>query len=77
MPKTIVVIGGFVTDLVTVANRCPDAGETLTSTSFSQHPGGKGATQPSLPTDSLTTNLSLQHSQPPQLKRLLRHRQSL
>lgn len=43
MPKTIVVIGGFVTDLVTVANRCPDAGETLTSTSFSQHPGGKGA----------------------------------
>lgn len=43
MPKTIVVIGGFVTDLVTVTNRCPDVGETITSASFSQHPGGKGA----------------------------------
>ena len=43
MPRTVVVISGFVTDLVSVASRCPDSGETLTSSSYSEHPGGKGA----------------------------------
>ncbi|MCJ1381397.1 hypothetical protein MMC17_004507 [Xylographa soralifera] len=39
----ILVFGGIVTDLVTVLERLPDSGETLTSTSFSTHAGGKGA----------------------------------
>ena len=37
------MIGGIVTDLVTTTHRVPDSGETLTSKSFSTHPGGKGA----------------------------------
>ena len=43
MPSNIVVIGGIVRDLVTTTHRVPDSGETLTSKSFSTHPGGKGA----------------------------------
>lgn len=57
MPRTIVVIGGFVTDLVTVARRVPDPGETIVSDSFSQHPGGKGA-------NSAVACYRLSHSKP-------------
>ena len=69
MPKIISVVGGFVTDLVSIASRCPDAGETLTSNSFTQHPGGKGANsavaayrlshrRPSLQPDPTTQSIS-------------------
>ena len=44
MPRTFVVIGGFATDLIIVAHRVPGSEETIVSDSFSQHPGGKGAT---------------------------------
>lgn len=44
-PKTITVIGSLNTDLVTVTPRVPSGGETLTATSFSTGPGGKGANQ--------------------------------
>lgn len=44
-PKTISVIGSLNTDLVTVTPRLPAGGETLTATSFSTGPGGKGANQ--------------------------------
>ena len=43
MSRTTVVIGGFVTDLVTVARRASGSGETIVPDSFNQHPGGKGA----------------------------------
>ncbi|KAI4284491.1 MAG: hypothetical protein L6R38_001373 [Xanthoria sp. 2 TBL-2021] len=42
-PRIIAVVGGLVTDLITIAERIPDNGETLVSKQFSQHPGGKGA----------------------------------
>ncbi|KAG9003460.1 hypothetical protein FRB94_009995 [Tulasnella sp. JGI-2019a] len=41
----IVVIGSLNYDLVSVVRRLPNAGETLTSESFSTNPGGKGANQ--------------------------------
>lgn len=44
-PKTITIIGSLNTDLVTVTPRVPSGGETLTGTSFSTGPGGKGANQ--------------------------------
>lgn len=44
-PKTITVIGSLNTDLVTLTPRVPTGGETLTATSFSTGPGGKGANQ--------------------------------
>jgi ribokinase len=44
-PKTIIIIGSLNTDLVTVTPRVPSGGETLTATSFSTGPGGKGANQ--------------------------------
>ncbi|CAD6449908.1 06b46ab2-1f21-49f5-bbaf-4eaf6ca96b40 [Sclerotinia trifoliorum] len=44
-PKTITVIGSLNIDLVTLTPRVPDGGETLTATSFSTGPGGKGANQ--------------------------------
>ncbi|KAL8922914.1 MAG: hypothetical protein Q9208_004876 [Pyrenodesmia sp. 3 TL-2023] len=42
-PRVIAVVGGLVTDLITIAERIPDNGETLVSKHFSRHPGGKGA----------------------------------
>ncbi|TVY19677.1 Ribokinase [Lachnellula arida] len=45
MSKTITVIGSLNTDLVTLTPRVPSGGETLTATSFSTGPGGKGANQ--------------------------------
>lgn len=42
-PFRIAVISGLVIDLVSVTDRIPDGGETITSLSFSTHPGGKGA----------------------------------
>jgi len=44
-PKNITVIGSLNVDLVSTTARVPSAGETLTGTSFSIHPGGKGANQ--------------------------------
>jgi len=44
-PKIITVIGSLNTDLVTVTPRVPGGGETLTASSFSTGPGGKGANQ--------------------------------
>ncbi|KAG9234672.1 ribokinase-like protein [Amylocarpus encephaloides] len=43
--KTITIIGSLNTDLVTLTPRVPSGGETLTATSFSTGPGGKGANQ--------------------------------
>lgn len=43
MPRAIVVIGGLVTDLVTVARRASGSEGTIVPDSFNQHPGGKGA----------------------------------
>ncbi|KAJ8057891.1 hypothetical protein OCU04_013073 [Sclerotinia nivalis] len=44
-PKIITVIGSLNIDLVTLTPRVPAGGETLTATSFSTGPGGKGANQ--------------------------------
>lgn len=41
--RTICVIGSLNTDLVTITDRIPNGGETLTSSSFTTHAGGKGA----------------------------------
>lgn len=41
----ITIIGSLNTDLVTVTSRIPSGGETLTASSFSTGPGGKGANQ--------------------------------
>ena len=43
MQPIIAVVGSLNTDLVTVTERLPDAGETLESQSFRTQPGGKGA----------------------------------
>lgn len=43
--RIITVIGSLNTDLVTVTDRVPQGGETLTSKSFSTGSGGKGANQ--------------------------------
>ncbi|EPE33849.1 Ribokinase-like protein [Glarea lozoyensis ATCC 20868] len=43
--KTITIIGSLNVDLVTVTPRVPSGGETLTASSFSTGPGGKGANQ--------------------------------
>lgn len=43
--RDIYVLGSLNTDLVISSNRIPKAGETLTGTGFSIHPGGKGANQ--------------------------------
>ena len=43
--KVITIIGSLNTDLVTLTPRVPIGGETLTATSFSTGPGGKGANQ--------------------------------
>ncbi|CZR69061.1 related to ribokinase [Phialocephala subalpina] len=45
MPKTITIIGSLNTDLVTLTPRVPSGGETLTASSFTTGPGGKGANQ--------------------------------
>ncbi|RFU35266.1 hypothetical protein B7463_g1058, partial [Scytalidium lignicola] len=45
MARTIAIIGSLNTDLVTLTPRVPSGGETLTATSFSTGPGGKGANQ--------------------------------
>lgn len=42
---SILVIGSLNTDLITTTPRLPHAGETLTATSFTTGPGGKGANQ--------------------------------
>ena len=42
-PSNITVVGSLNSDLVTVTDRLPGAGETLASRSFSMLPGGKGA----------------------------------
>jgi ribokinase len=44
-PNIITVIGSLNTDLVTTTPRVPSGGETLTASSFSTGPGGKGANQ--------------------------------
>lgn len=44
-PYTISIIGSLNTDLVTTTPRVPSGGETLTASSFSTGPGGKGANQ--------------------------------
>ncbi|KAI4272336.1 MAG: hypothetical protein LQ337_005369, partial [Flavoplaca oasis] len=43
--KTIQIIGSLNIDLITRTPRHPDPGETLTATSFTYGPGGKGANQ--------------------------------
>lgn len=43
-PK-ILVVGSFVMDLVAMADRAPELGETVIGTSFKTAPGGKGANQ--------------------------------
>jgi ribokinase len=43
--KKISVIGSLNVDLVTITPRVPSGGETLTASSFSTGPGGKGANQ--------------------------------
>lgn len=43
--RIITVIGSLNTDLVTVTERVPQGGETLTSKSFGTGAGGKGANQ--------------------------------
>jgi ribokinase len=43
--KPIVVVGSINTDLVSVTERIPVAGETVLGSSFQIHPGGKGANQ--------------------------------
>lgn len=43
--KRIAVIGSLNADLVTITPRIPIGGETLTASSFSTGPGGKGANQ--------------------------------
>lgn len=45
MPSSIRVIGSLNADMVSVTPRFPEAGETLTSTSFTTSAGGKGANQ--------------------------------
>jgi ribokinase len=42
---TVVVVGSANMDLVGAAPRLPSPGETVLGTTFSQHPGGKGANQ--------------------------------
>jgi ribokinase len=44
-PPAILVLGGINIDLVTIAPRFPDAGETVVGRSFLTYPGGKGANQ--------------------------------
>src|SRR5215813_3117556 len=43
--KPIVVVGSINIDLVARAERIPLAGETVSSSDFQTHPGGKGANQ--------------------------------
>ena len=43
MPCTIAVLGGITQDMVTITERLPDNGETVTSSSSTMSPGGKGA----------------------------------
>jgi ribokinase len=43
--KPIVVVGSINLDLVALAERIPDIGETVIGTGFQIHPGGKGANQ--------------------------------
>ena len=43
--KPIVVVGSINTDLVSVTERIPLAGETVLSSDFKIYPGGKGANQ--------------------------------
>ncbi|PGH28475.1 ribokinase [[Emmonsia] crescens] len=45
MPPAIRIIGSLNVDMVSVTPRFPHPGETLKSTSFSTHAGGKGANQ--------------------------------
>ncbi|KAL4740590.1 Ribokinase-like protein [Aspergillus similis] len=45
MPPTIRVIGSLNADMVSVTPRFPDAGETITSSSYFTSAGGKGANQ--------------------------------
>ena len=44
-PKTIQIIGSLNIDLITRTPRHPNPGETLTATTFTYGPGGKGANQ--------------------------------
>ena len=43
MPHIIAVMGGITQDMVTITERLPENGETVTSSSFTMSPGGKGA----------------------------------
>lgn len=42
-PKTISIIGGLDYDLIMIANRIPDRGESLLANEYSEALGGKGA----------------------------------
>jgi ribokinase len=44
-PPAILVLGGINIDLVTIAPRLPEAGESVVGRSFLTYPGGKGANQ--------------------------------
>ena len=43
--RVIAVIGSLNQDMIVETVRVPESGETITSSSFSTHPGGKGANQ--------------------------------
>ncbi|KAG8530278.1 uncharacterized protein KY384_004779 [Bacidia gigantensis] len=43
MGRIVSVLGGITQDMVTITERLPDNGETVTSSSFTMSPGGKGA----------------------------------
>lgn len=42
-PKTIAIIGGLNYDLVMIANRIPDGGQSLQANEYLEALGGKGA----------------------------------
>jgi hypothetical protein len=42
-PKTIAVLGGLDYDLIMIANRIPDQGESLLANEYLEAPGEKGA----------------------------------
>ena len=45
VPVGVVVLGGINMDLVAIAPRFPEAGETVVGSRFMTYPGGKGATR--------------------------------
>jgi hypothetical protein len=53
--KTIAIIGGLDADLIMIANRIPDRGESLLANEYMEALGGKGATIPHHPFDHGTS----------------------